>query len=867
MESFCPRRHPMLKRFLNPVLLLSASLMLFACAGEKLDLEVKATMDGQPAAQAKVTVDGKEEGVTDANGLFTKVIRKKPGADVEVVVAKEQAGYRIQPWKGSFLMKLPKSGTVDKYSFEANLAAMRYVTIVATEKGTPVADAVVKAAGQEAGKTDAKGEFVYEYKELPSSGIDLAVSKPGYAVWRKTGAVEPGQRLEAAMSKRVTVTVATLMEEYGQSAGIPGVAVFIDKKQVGKTDRKGAFSYSYDGEPGKKVSLALSAPGFIPESWKTTVTLEGEVNVQRYFYPTTPKSIRAGIYRFVSNTPGADLKEVLGQTETAVASQLFKYSCFREVPTKALQAEMKQARLNIEKITVKGWRETPLKRTVDMIILGSVAKDDKGFLIETKFYTSGGKLLLSQITRARDASGITSAAKEIANAVIEKFPFEGTVVAVDGERYRLNLGKGGYRISRGTDFALMAARLDEAGRVSSYREIGKLRVKKAEENGSWAEIEDLKKGEKVGVGDRVVRRIYREEEEAAKNFFVLSVKGGVPPDVSPLGGVNIYLNQEWIGSTGPDGKAEVPVKLGKKYDMVLYRHGYQQHADKLRIEKNREAKDFVLQVNNSIFKIDSQPQSAEVSVDGEKIGKTPILDGKQVTLGFHTVKVSVGGDYRDWEEVVEFATKVEDRTGDRKIILHKDYLKIGERAEQKDDIEGAIQAYQSTGKGHPDYSVAHRRLAQIYLDRKNDYDAAIREFENVLTLPENQQLVYKQFAVDFTNLGHAYYERGNALVPKDREAAAQAFAKAIQNLQVAKQNTRFFPNDQYDEAVHDTYYYTALSYHKLYQITRKNTVLNSANLAWREYFDFFPKSLEGKAVFDESREAARKYWDQIKDLM
>jgi hypothetical protein len=137
----------------------------------------------------------------------------------------------------------------------------------------------------------------------------------------------------------------------------------------------------------------------------------------------------------------------------------------------------------------------------------------------------------------------------------------------------------------------------------------------------------------------------------------------------------------------------------------------------------------------------------------------------------------------------------------------------------------------------------------------------------VLTLPENQQLVYKQFAVDFTNLGHAYYERGNALVPKDREAAAQAFAKAIQNLQVAKQNTRFFPNDQYDEAVHDTYYYTALSYHKLYQITRKNTVLNSANLAWREYFDFFPKSLEGKAVFDESREAARKYWDQIKDLM
>ena len=64
--------------------------------------------------------------------------------------------------------------------------------------------------------------------------------------------------------------------------------------------------------------------GYIPPSWKTSVTLEGEVNLQRYFYPSTPKPIRAGIYRFISNTPNADLKEVLSQTEAAVAAQLFK---------------------------------------------------------------------------------------------------------------------------------------------------------------------------------------------------------------------------------------------------------------------------------------------------------------------------------------------------------------------------------------------------------------------------------------------------------------------------------------------------------------------------------------------------------------
>jgi len=132
-------------------------------------------------------------------------------------------------------------------------------------------------------------------------------------------------------------------------------------------------------------------------------------------------------------------------------------------------------------------------------------------------------------------------------------------------------------------------------------------------------------------------------------------------------------------------------------------------------------------------------------------------------------------------------------------------------------------------------------------------------------LPQNAQLIYKQFAVAFTNLGHAYYETGSRLAEKDRDGAAQAFAKAIHNLQIAKQNTRFFPKEHYDEALHDTYYYLALAYHKLYLVTRKDALLNNVNLAWREYFDFFPKKLEGQSTFEQSRESAQKYWNQVKD--
>ncbi len=65
--------------------------------------------------------------------------------------------------------------------------------------------------------------------------------------------------------------------------------------------------------------------------------------------------------------------------------------------------------------------------------------------------------------------------------------------------------------------------------------------------------------------------------------------------------------------------------------------------------------------------------------------------------------------------------------------------------------------------------------------------------------------------------------------------------------------------------MHDTYYYQALSLHKLYLLTRKPAVQASANAAFREYFDFFPRSLEGNSAFMDNRETAQKYWDQIRE--
>jgi tetratricopeptide (TPR) repeat protein len=855
----------MVTRKLRLFSLLVASVLLGAC-GQKLDLEVKARMDGTPAAQAKVTVDGEALGQTDAQGVFAQQLKKKAGAEVEVSVIKEQQGYRIEPWKSTFLVKLPKDGQTDVYRLEADLKATRYVSLRVADKDGPVADAKVVVGGTQAGTTDAKGELLYVYKDQPQRAAEVRVSKNGYSAYKQTRSLVPGEVIDVALQRQSVVAVRALTDEYGRIGGVAGVSVSVNGKPAGKTDAQGEYRYIYNGEPGKLATIVLAAPGYVPAEFKTSVKLEGEIPLQRYFYPTSPKPIRLGVYRVIGNTPGADLKDLAAQTEQTLTSQLFKFPGFREVPSAQLQAEVKKNKLNVDRIAAKGWQETPLRASVDMMVFGSIAKDDDGYLIEAKVHTAGGKIVVSELARARSEGRIPGAVRDIVNNIIERFPFEGTVIGVEGERYRLNVGKN-WRIARGTEFTLSAPSVGEGGKIAGYRETGRLEVKRGDDQSSLAEVAALKPGEKIRIGDRAVRRIAREgEEDGQRTYVLLTAKGGVGNNVIPLTGANVYLDGNWAGSTGANGQAEIPLRLNRNYTLVLYRHGYQQVSEKIKIAKSGESREFALAANNALFKVDSQPAPASVSIDDEQVGKTPIADGRQVTLGFHNVRLSYSEDYRDFFEVMEFSKKEEDRTGDRRIILYKDLLKVGDRLHQKGDVDGAIAAYAGTERGHPDYAEAHRRLGRIYLDDKDDYDRAIAEFEAVLSMPENQQLIYKQFAVTFTNLGHAYYEKGDHAVSNDRNAASEYFAKAVKALQTARQNTRFFPNAEYDEAVHDTYYYTALSYHKLYLITKQPNVQNSASLAWREYFDFFPKKLEGNPEFEEAREAARRYRDQVGEL-
>ena len=115
----------MLKQKTRLGLIILSSLLIFACeAGKKAELfvEVKVSLDGKPAAQAEVLIDGTVMGVTDSSGYYSQRMQKQPGSEVQLAVRKQASGYRIEPWQGAFVTKLPKDGAVHTYAFNVKIS-------------------------------------------------------------------------------------------------------------------------------------------------------------------------------------------------------------------------------------------------------------------------------------------------------------------------------------------------------------------------------------------------------------------------------------------------------------------------------------------------------------------------------------------------------------------------------------------------------------------------------------------------------------------------------------------------------------------------------------------------------------------------
>jgi tetratricopeptide (TPR) repeat protein len=776
---------------------------------------------GEGLAGVSVEAASRARGTTDADGKLTLTFTAEVGDEIPVSAKLDRPGLQFKPWQQSLVVRKWDKARPEtlEYALEARLEPLALSSQVQLETGGAPADgAEIRVDGAPA-KADREGRLSVDLGTKLERSARLSVRLKEFQPFDETATLRAGETTVLSLVRIGVVygKVLVAYEAMERLQPVPEADVALDGKAIGKTDATGSLRYQ---APAKEGAVEVRKGGFMPFPATATVKARRAEPVLVTLVPREPPVYRLALGAPQSGAPGdAELDAALPEIEDKLSDHLFADACFVKA------ASEKAADANVSVVATRA---------------------EGGLLLSVKVAWATGKRIGAFAETGR-FSRIAAVCETVASRIREVFPFEGHVLGFEEGRILTSLGSGqGRGVSKGDGVALYHW---DGRKPPKLAALGKAVVRRVDSEVSRLE---LQKGATMpAVGDKVVL-LPRATEAAFDSAVALTVKAGRAGAERPFPDVNVYRDGLWIGTTSAAGEIRVPVASGEKHAFLFVKGGIKPYREELSVGQAAEARTIILPGITSRLKIESEPSGAIVRMDDEELGATPLET--DVLMGFHRVVVDAGGDWRAYDKVLEFKSTEESYAGSRRIVLQKDVLKQSDSLLDKGDAEGAIALLSRVEPGHPDYSAAHHRLAGLHLDERKDAPRAIQEYQKVLELPENRELVNKRFAVTFLNLGRAYYLLGTP----------EGYKSAIEQLLVARNNKRFFPKDEYDQATHDTLYFLALASHKLYHVQGGDRLLQETSARWKDYFDYFPASLREAEGFKQARASGEQYYEEVK---
>ncbi len=804
--------------------------------------------DGVPLSGVRVEAGGVVRGETDAQGNLTFPFQMGAGEELAISATLDRPGFTFAPWAERVVVRKWNRATPATMAYELD-AVLTPVAIVSSirvdTEGAPAAGAEVELDGKPLGVTDESGALSVPLGDQISRTGKLAVKLKGHKPYSDVATLRGAEVVNVSLSK-IGVIQGTLLVAYesmGRLVPIPGAEVVVAEKPLGSTDDSGTLRIS---TPPGKFTVVVAKEGFLPEPFVETVGGGRSRDIVVTLYPREAPAYRIAVLPPRNGKPGdSDVESALPEVEDRLSDYLFSYSCFRRVDPQAFSEAMASARLSEEKMLTEGWAKTPLSKLADAVVLSEVTNDNR-LIVSVQVLSASGERL-GAFAEVDKRAKVRSICENAAKKIVEVFPFEGHVVALDGGNVVSSLGSGQDRgLQKGNQVNFY--RLSST-RPTELKPLGKGAVKSVTETSSIiapaGELADLNVGDKLVV-------LPRNREAAFNGSLALTVMAGRQGSEQAFPDVNVYRDGTWVGVTSESGELQVPVASGGKHDFLFVRSGIVPHREDVKIEGAKSARVVIMPNSISRLRVESQPSGAQVTLDGRLLGMTPL--DVEVSMGFRRIQIDAGGEWRVFDKVLELTKLEEDYTGARRFALERDVLGAADALVAKGDVDGAIAVLSTVEPEHADYSAARNRLGGIYLDTKKQPAKAVVEFERVLSRPENKELVNKRFTVTFLNLGRAYYLIGT---PEGSE-------KAIPPLLTARDNKRFFPREEYDRASHDTLYFLALASHKLYYARPSEKLLHETAQRWQDYFDFFPESLQNDTEVQQARAGAEHFQEELR---
>lgn len=726
-------------------------------------------------------------------------------------------------------------------------------TVYAKDKKNFLANASVYYGNegdfQKGCETNPRGRCVLRFAELPKSPLTVMVKKDGYVTSSRLIRIKDKGIANFSLLVGETIDIFALTKTFNFQKGLQGIEVIINGKMVGKTDKFGQFSYTFQGNKGDLLELMLKSDNHLPEEYQSDFVVSGPMTLKKYFtFKAPPVANLVMLNAQPAGKAFSNLEETFSQDldanlYRAAKQHIYSSQAFNSFPMSSFVRESQDANLPISQILKFGWQNTTLKSKVDAVIQPIIIQGEKQVL-ELSLIDSEGKVIAAgkeELPRINDSASIQNAISEISKRIMRKFPFEGSVLRKNKEYVVINLGKNSGRMAKvGDSLEVWGVQTGKRGFRKDFRNIGKLKITKVQNQTATAMIIDLAPRSTIERGDLVVLKQAKEKratvaKQTTKNAYI-SVINNSGSDKSAISNANVYFNGQWVGATNEAGRIYVnDMEVSGQGMVKVIKHGFSVYSKSI----NVGSQNFVvnLEQETAFLKIESKPTGAMIKVDGRILGKTPMTSPVPVPSGFLKLELVGIPGYKDFSQVMELSEGTLELSGTRAIELEKDYLTVANDLINRKKYQEAIGRLSLISKDHSDYLIANHKMGEVYLNYLNQPDKAASAFGVVTSDRSVTNFNNKRFIASYINEGIALYQTAESLANNDVAASSAHYSKSVEVFEKVKPYLRFVPKDQYELAIHNVGFYTALGLQRLWKITNEQQYAKLAFRHWKSYID------------------------------
>ena len=691
--------------------------------------------------------------------------------------------------------------------------------------------------------TNERGRCVIRFSTKPDSLVTFVATKKGFKTAVNTVEIHSKDRLRINMDFGRSLDIYAVSQAYGHRSGLAGVEVRIAGKRVGETDRFGRYSYIFASKSDDLLSVTLKPKGYLPEVFEADFVTGGELQLIKAFTPDQPPSVRMTVLNplpagAVDKETLAELNGAFGESLRAAARRhIYASTAFKEYPFTLYDQMVHRSGKNSGEILRTGWHDSELKGVVDAVLVPTVVTGSSPTL-ELSVIDSHGRVLSAakeELAGLTDLGAVDRAVALIAKKISRVFPFEGAVLSKSADEATINLGQSqGRDVQVGDLLDVYGQQAAKLGRSSLHGKIASIKVREVEEKSAKGIVTGLAPRATIERGDLVMLRPrHALKEPRSAPLLVMTDLGGKRTAVSQA---NIYLNNNWIGSSDSTGRLYVEGKVSGRLRVI--KQGFQDLLQAVQLGQDVDKPLVLTLIRQAAFlRIDSQPAGALVKVEGKDLGKTPLATQVPVPSGFVKMEVLGPPGYKPYSTVLELDQGTLDLTGEAAVILEQDLRAVAQRLIKAGKIDAALTILNKIAPEHSDYLMARHEAGELYLTVLDEPAKAAEAFGMVTANPAVKQYVDKRFIGSHINEGIALFLTAERLGAGQPEAAQAHYKKGLEVLEGVVPYLRFVPQGEYAQAVHNVDYHRALCRHRLWTLTQDPRLLADAVKTWRSYLD------------------------------